>query len=353
MSNYNPNEKKRPSLDEIEEMEQKEKRASAAKGTGKFNLFSRRNDDPLGVPDNEKPISEDPSLINFFKLLGRKMNQFLTVNLMMLVGNFPIFFLLLEIAGFFSTSLTTPAHYVSAPLYGAALFSNSAPLSALWTVFSSHTSIRLLSLPDYILLALSALLFITFGPVRVGATYIIRNMFRGEPVFMKHDFFYAIKRNLMQSIIYGIIDLAISGILFYNIWFYIINFGLSTMMNIMLYMTIGLILIYFTMRHYIYLMLVTFDLSIFKMFKNALIFTVLGLKRNIMVLFGTIVLLALEYVLMAVFVPLATIVPFIFFPSLLILMGVYAAYPKIKDIMIDPYYEEIKNKQPDQKNTEQ
>ena len=56
---------------------------------------------------------------------------------------------------------------------------------------------------------------------------------------------------------------------------------------------------------------------------------------------------------MAVFVPLATIVPFIFFPSLLILMGVYAAYPKIKDIMIDPYYEEIKNKQPDQKNTEQ
>jgi hypothetical protein len=76
------------------------------------------------------------------------------------------------------------------------------------------------------------------------------------------------------------------------------------------------------------------------MFKNAIRFTVLGVKRNFMFLLGTIVLLLLEYVLMYAYFPLAVIMPFVIIPSLIVTMSVYSAYPKIKQVMIDPYYTE-------------
>jgi len=75
------------------------------------------------------------------------------------------------------------------------------------------------------------------------------------------------------------------------------------------------------------------------------LFTVLGIKRNFMFFIGTLTVVFFEYLLMIAFIPLGVIVPFVILPSLLILMGVYAVYPKIKEIMIDPYYEKINNSQ--------
>ena len=194
---------------------------------------------------------------------------------------------------------------------------------------------------DKILIGIGALVIVTFGLVRVGVTYIVRNMFRGEPVFMMHDFFYAIRRNIKQGLIYGILDVVISGLIVYDIVFFNLNYNISTVTNVMFYASLCLAMLYFFMRHYIYLMLITFDLPLFKMFKNALLFTILGIKRNIMVFLGTLVLALFEYFLIYAYFPLAVIFPFIILPSLLIAIGVYGVYPKIKEIMIDPYYEKV------------
>ena len=42
--------------------------------------------------------------------------------------------------------------------------------------------------------------------------------------------------------------------------------------------------------------------------------------------------------LMTVILPVGLVLPVIFLISLTTFMGIYAAYPKIKEIMIDPYY---------------
>ncbi len=308
----------------------------------KKSLFDRfMYSDGKGVSDDEIQISEHPTLLNFFKLLWRKLNPMLSINILFVLGNFPIFFFFLAMSGYFSIHTTTPYYTIYAPLHGAMLFDDSAAHSALWTMFSRQAEVTVQTTVDYVLLALSALLIITFGLVRVGCTYLTRNMFRGEPIFMMHDFFYCIKRNLRQAIIYGILDVGIIALLVYDIVFFSLNYSSGFMMMTMFFMSLCLALMYFFMRQYIYLMLITFDLSIFKMFKNALLFTVLGIKRNIMFLLGTFAVLFLEYVLMVIFIPLGVIVPFVILPSLLIMMGVYAVYPKIKEIMIDPYYEKI------------
>ena len=339
MSNYNPNEKKNLSLDEIEEMEQEEIRAQKKKK--KFNLFSRAYADGKGVEKDEVIIADHPTLGNFFKLFARKFNQILSVNIIFILSNFPIFFFFLGMSGYFSVQTTAPVYSVFAPLRGAMMFENSAATSAVWSIFSRQTEVTVHTTADYVFFGIAALTIITFGLSRIGITYILRNMFRGEPVFLMHDFFYVIKRNLRQGIAYGIIDLLITFLIGYDILFFYLNYSSSFGMSMMFFASLCLALLYYFMRHYIYLMLITFDLSIFKMFKNAMYFTVLGIKRNFMAFLGTILIVILEYFLLIVYFPLAVIVPFVILPSLLVLIGVYAAYPKIKEIMIDPYYEQI------------
>ena len=329
------------SLDEIEAREQEELRNAKRAQRKKFNLFNSAYADGKGVDEEEIAISENPNLLNFFKFTGRKLNQLLSTNIMLVFGNFPIFFFLLAMSGYFSLHTTTPYYLVYAPLRGAMLFNQSPATAALWTIFERQMVVPVLTTTDYVLFGLTALLLFTFGPVNVGVTYIIRNLFRGKPVFFFQDFFDAIKRNFRQALTYGIMDLVIIALIAYDILFFNLNYGNHFILDTMLFMSWCLALLYFFMRPYIYLMIVTFDLSIFKMFKNALYFTVLGVKRNFMFLLGTAVLLLLEYVLLYAYFPLAVIVPFVILPALLSTMGVYAAYPKIKEIMIDPYYEEM------------
>ncbi len=338
MSNYNQNNKENLSLDEIEALEEEEKKKNKK---SKFNIFSNAYADGKGVSKDEIEIYNNPNLPNFFKLIGRKINQLLSVNIIMIVGNFPIFFFFLAMSGYFSVYTTAPVYVVYAPLRGALMFDNSAATSALWTIFSRQAEFTVHTTADYILLGLSALLIITFGLVRVGVTYILRNIFRGEPLFMLHAFFYAIKRTLRHALISGILDVVLVFLIVYDIVFFNLNYGLNFVINTMFFMSLCLALLYFFMRHYIYLMLITFDLSIFKMFKNALYFTILGIKRNIMAFLGTLLVVIIEFVLANAYFPLAVIIPFIILPSLLIMIGIYAAYPKIKEIMIDPYYEKV------------
>ena len=46
----------------------------------------------------------------------------------------------------------------------------------------------------------------------------------------------------------------------------------------------------------------------------------------------------IDYFLLITFFPVGVLLPVMFLVSLTTFMGVYAAYPKIKEIMIDPYY---------------
>ena len=91
-------------------------------------------------------------------------------------------------------------------------------------------------------------------------------------------------------------------------------------------------------------MLITFDLSIFKMFKNAVLFTILGIKRNLMCLLGTALVIVINLAIYFTFMPLGTVLPFIITVAIANLISVYCAYPVIKKYMIDPYYTEVQNK---------
>jgi hypothetical protein len=64
----------------------------------------------------------------------------------------------------------------------------------------------------------------------------------------------------------------------------------------------------------------------------------IGFKRNIVAFLGCVAVWIVDYLIMMVIFPVGIILPVLFLMSLTTFMGIYAAYPKIKEIMIDPYY---------------
>lgn len=304
----------------------------------KRNIFNFYDSQKVGKGVPKEPI---PTLnfTYFFKLLQRNMTNLGKINLLFVFGNFPFLFALYAMTGNLNTNSFAPASNMFAPLYGAILYSDKfTPASmALFGIHGVQSTVSLMTPLSYLFFGLTALIIFTFGAVNVGTTYLIRSIIKNEPIFFWQDFFYAIKRNLRQAIFVGILDCAIIIIICYNILLTYFNLG-SFVFNIVFYANLMILFVYFIMRFYIYLMLITFDLKIYKLFKNAFIFSILGGKRNLLAVTGIGVLMLLNYSLLIIFMPLGIIMPFMIVFSIGAFMGAYAAYPKIKEIMIDPYY---------------
>lgn len=304
----------------------------------KFNLFAFMNRDGLGVDPDEPPIMDDPGIKNYFKLLGRKFNQIISVNLLMIATNFPLVCLLAVMTGYFS--INTVGHFAStfSQFMGAMAHTENAYTAAVMGTLGAVSEVRMFSTVDYVLIGIACLAIFTYGPSMVGSTYLIRNMVREEPIFMWSDYKYAIKKNIRQGIVFGIIDIVIIGVCLYNTVFYNLNYSQSLMAAMLFFASLIITAFYLIMRTYIYPMMITFDLSIKKLLKNALLFSVLGIKRNALFILTATVILLIAFMLITVVLPIGILIPFVILFSLLAYTGTYYAYPVIYKYMIEPYY---------------
>ncbi|MBQ5649167.1 MAG: DUF624 domain-containing protein [Clostridia bacterium] len=301
----------------------------------KFKLFDTQREGP-GVLKNERPLKYD--FYSYFVRMWRNMSKLISVNLLYVVGNFPLFFAIVAMTGRFNISSTAPVDPMFPLVHGVMLHSDSPALLPLLARFGEQREISALGPVALVLLALSALVVFTFGIVNTGTAYVLRNIISGEPVYPWSDFWYAVTRNWKQGLIFGIIDAVVIFILAYDMSFFWQTTG-SIVTNMMFYTTLVCCIIYFFMRYYIYVMMVTFDLSIFKLIKNGVIFSVLAFGRNILALIGIIFIAYLNITLIYMFPALGLALPFIITVSILAYTATFVAYYKIKDVMIDPYYE--------------
>lgn len=286
----------------------------------------------------KKGIDIPKNFTGFFSYFKLHANDIFRVNLLLIIGNFPIFFFLYALTGNLNYTSTAPTSPLFPVLHGAFLHGESSPaFAALYGVHGVQGTLSVTTTATTVMMLLALLLVFTLGPITTAATYLFRNLLRGEPIFFFSDIKYVIKRNLRQSLVLGIIDCAFTALLTYNITLAYLNGG-SYVSGLVMWGNIVLAVLYLMMRPYLYTMLVTFELSIFKLFKNALIFAVIGAKRNIPALLGAAVIVFANYMLMGLFLPLGITLPLIITVGAVWYIMIYAAYPKIKEIMIDPYY---------------
>lgn len=304
----------------------------------RFRLFDSQREGK-GVTKEDAVIT--PDLRGFFRSLKRNFTKLLSVNLLTLVGNFPVLFAILALSGLFKTSYMTPLSGYFGDLRAMMLLDGARDPATMAAFGALGIQIEntAMTTTSYVFLALSALTFLTFGFTKVGTTYIIRSLIRGRPVFMLSDFRDAIKDNKKQAFFVGILDLFLILLVPINLVILLETSG-SFFGSVLLWSNILIAIVYFFMRPYIYLQMITFDLKIGKLLKNSLIFALLGIKGNILALLGFILLVFMMVLLIfgigGALLPLGLAIPLVLLFSLGSFMGDFAAWFKIKAIMIDP-----------------
>ncbi len=306
----------------------------------KFKLFDTQREG-RGVEKDDVYTKTD--LKGFFIRYKTYFTRLITVNLMMVLGNFPLLFAVLALSVTLLPYIT-PLSAGFSVLHGLVVEQTEIPVSTLLSlgIEGLRAESSVMTPTSYILLALSALVVFTFGIVNAGTTYLLRNMAKGDPVFVWSDFFYAIRRNWKQALPFGILDAILLVLIPYDIM-YLSSAG-GGITPFLLGAVIVIALLYFWMRFYIYLQMVTFDLSIKKILKNALIFALIGFKRNFMATLGILLLILINVILAVgfygIFSATAILLPLLLLFSNGAFMSTYAAYYKMKEIMIDPYTSE-------------
>jgi len=299
------------------------------------SIFKYRDRDGKGVSKNE---DTRPTFKNFFKFFARKFSHLLSLNLLMLMQVLPI--IVAVLAYLFIQKTPSQSSALFAPLYGASLIEPNGTSTLIMILDAIPFGIPIYNPASYWIIAACALLLLLFnGWLSVGSFYVLRGLVRGEAVFVFSDFFYGIKRNLKQGFLFGLVDSLFIIVLFIDIMYYWGTVG-AFWMDVLFWILAAIAILYAIMRPYIYLMMITFEMKLRKMFKNALIFSALGIKRNLMAGLGILLLLALHVLLMILLLPeviITVILPIVYIFAAIGFITAYAVYPVIDRYMIAPY----------------
>ncbi len=201
----------------------------------------------------------------------------------------------------------------------------------------------------YVLLSLP---LVTNGLARMGLTYITRNAARRKFAYPAADFFSTIGRTLKKALPVGIINMLMWALFGFNTYFYTASLFFRTdgseapaMHWLMLAANIvGMLLLTF-MNYYMPFMVITFDLTIKQMYKNAFMFALHNFKANLGI-FGILLLVVVALVCPALFVDyriwgVVLLLLYIFiYPAFRSLLIQFSIFPYIKKVMIDPYYKD-------------
>ena len=288
-------------------------------------------------------VDDKFSTKSFFKVTFNKLGAICKLNFLIILMLSPIIFTLFGYSGsFFGVQIAdltiTPTSSSFAHYQGMAAYENSSAFMALAAPNSLMTTVNIDNTATTVLKCIGLIIVFLFGPLNVGCTYIMRNMVQEKSVFIWHDFFSAIRKNLKQAIIFGLIDCLCIFAVAYALPFYYYNAN-SFPMRMLLFAMILITILYFVMRIYIYLMIVTFNLGYKKLFKYAFILTSAGIKRNFMMLLGLALIFVISAYLLILLQSFGLLLIFIFTVAFTAFMCVYCAYPVVKRYMIDPFYD--------------
>lgn len=266
-------------------------------------------------PGVEKNAPQKHRFFLFFELFGRKFSKLILLNIMYFVTLIPLIF------GAFSTFAINEKVFVDGSI-SYALIKTYPPI-----VLSG-------SIMGMIVFLIG---FIIAGASTCGFVYIIRNYQNQEHAWLKSDFFEQFKLNFKQGATIGFIDFIMLMLVFISTNFYLymaksVSPELTTMSPVLLGVVSLITIIYLWMHYYIHLMIVTFDLSVKEIIKNALLFSIGKLPLNIMISAFCLIIgfVALFYIPIRI----TLILTFLILLSLIGYIITFSVYPTVEKYMI-------------------
>lgn len=308
-----------------------------------FNIFSRSsNKNDKGVTKNEAEFDGKYGFRNFFSFYSRNFNTMVKANLICALLCIPLVLMLVPFSGLFNTEAYMPTNMIYPVVQGIAQYDSGAVIDVYKALYGGTTAVSVWSQTSYIFFYCGALLILTYGFANVGMAYITRSVVKRKHIYPWSDFFYAVKRNFKQALLVGAFDFIVTIILFYDIFAYNRN-KTEFYLQMFFFFIIIISILWIIMRTYIYPMMITFDLSFYKLLKNSLIFAILGIKRNVWILIGYVAAFFFTFYSIFLLQTVGYILPFILTIGFCSLLSTYCAWPVIDQYMIAPYYSDEDN----------
>lgn len=162
------------------------------------------------------------------------------------------------------------------------------------------------------------LFMILFGPATAGMMKIMRNFFVEKPTFLVHDFLKTFRSEFGHSAIFGFLDCLLVCCVAASFYVYpkLAEQTGSKIYYAMLIVTLSISLVAILMNFYLFLMIVSTNLSMKNIFRNSFYLGIVCMKQNLFslgilaVVVGGILLLALKTNMMVLMIIL-TFLPFI------------------------------------------
>ena len=279
-------------------------------------------------PGISKNAPEKNRFFLFFELLGRKFTKLIPLNIIYFVTLLPLILgIILSVT--FNPQILSDGNVYMENLSKLPIFIFTGDIIGLILIIVS--------------------IFIT-GPATCGFTYVLRNMQRQEHTWILSDFREQFAKNYKQGVIMSIIDVFAAIVLDVEYCFY--AYSMPAMMSGSIaiaalgqYFIIVISVLFIVMHYYIYTMIVTFDMKLKDIFKNAVIFSLAKLPLNI---FISIILIAAVLVSIWYFL-IGALCAVIISLALLGFIIVYSVYPTIERSMISS---QIQNNDDEEKDFE-
>lgn len=311
-----------------------------------FDLFTGFNKSGDSLGKDKAAKQKELTFVNFFPSVFRRFTAISTANLLFAFCNIWILAVLFGTSGNFDTFVSTSANPLYAQLYGITGYQNSPVTSMLYSVVGVTSTVKVWSTASIVLICFAALALLTNGISNVGLHYLLRASVNGEYTVSASDFFGAIKKNWRQGLVFGIIDIVITLVIGYDFIAYQSNSAGSFVYQMMFYLIIAIALFYIVMRSYIYVMIVSFDFKMTKLFKNAFLLACLGFKRNLAGLIGVALWLVLNFFILIYLRGIGFLMPFIITIGLCVYTLVYSGWKVVQEYVVEPYYKEHPEERP-------
>ncbi len=271
---------------------------------------------------------EKTGVLLYFELFKRKFWNYVKLNLL-----------------YFATSI------ISIAIYWVALAALIVPVllspisDETWKVLSDASGgMPLEQVQGSVIFTIScvgALLMVVLfggGVCTAGYNYVLRNYVRQENAFLVSDFFEHTKKNFLQALIITIVDLIIvSTCLFSAASYYsMMKTQPEDMMPVFAFaIMLFALFIYANMHTYLWTIIVTFDISIWKAYKNSFFLTFAAAIRSVGFIVLTVAFCAGMVTLFSYFWIAGVGLFVLIAMSAFNLAGHIFSYPIIKKYMID------------------
>ena len=222
-------------------------------------------------------------------------------------------------------------------VYDVAL-SGGDGLMSMFTPLLYLTMLYYQYIPTVIRILLLLASMICCGPAKCGVTYVLRNYTQESHSWIS-DIWDKAKENLKQGIIFGLLDCFVAVIVIFDLTYQAPD-NIAAIVHVSKYLVLLLGMFYVFMRKYIYLMIVTVNLNLKSLVRNAWLLSFIGIFRNVFSALANLIIWIVAYLLILAVHPLLEIILIgMFIYSFTGFLSIFACYPLVDKYLVQPIAE--------------